>query len=108
MAGTFGVISIVGPLANALVLPLLPVMIVTGATGAILSTLNPAFGWALLQLTGLGTSVVTTVARVLGAVPGAAIQVGNWPASWSIAEAVGVVAALVTLAVMTRRTVLVQ
>jgi len=108
MAGTFGVISIVGPLANALVLPLLPVMIVTGATGAILSALNPAFGWALLQLTGLGTTVVTTVARVLGAVPGAAIQVGNWPASWSIAEAVGVVAALVALAVMTRRTVLVH
>jgi hypothetical protein len=62
----------------------------------------------LLQVTGLGTSFVTTVARVLTALPGAAIQVGNWPASWSIAEAAGVVAALATLAVMTRRTVLVR
>jgi len=108
MAGTFGVISIAGPAANALVLPLLPVMIVTGATGAILSALNPAFGWALLQLTGFGTSFVTGVARVLTAVPGSAIQVGNWPASWSVAEAAGVGAALTTLAVMTRRTVLIR
>jgi competence protein ComEC len=108
MAGTFGVISVAGPVANAIVLPLLPVMIVTGATGAILSTLSPALGWGLLQLTGLGTSIVATVARVLTATPGAAIQVGNWPASWSIAEAAGVVAALVTLAVSTRRTVLIH
>ena len=108
MAGTFGVISVAGPIANAVVLPLLPVMIVTGAVGAILSTLNPALGWALLQVTGLGTSLVTTLARVLTALPGAAIQVGNWPASWTIAEAAGVSAALATLAVMTRRTVLVQ
>ncbi len=108
MAGTFGVISIAGPIANAVVLPLLPVMIVTGAVGAILSTLNPALGWVLLQITGLGTSFVTAVARVITALPGAAIQVGNWPASWSIAEAAGVVAALATLAVMTRRTVLIR
>ena len=108
MAGTFGVISIAGPAANALVLPLLPVMIVTGATGAILSALNPALGWWLLQLTGLGTSFVTTVARVLTAIPGAAIQVGNWPTAWSVAEGAGVVAALATLAVMSRRTVLIR
>jgi hypothetical protein len=84
------------------------VMIVTGATGAILSAVNPAFGWALLQLTGFGTSIVTAVASALTAVPGSAIQVGNWPASWSVAETAGVVAALTTLAVMTRRTVLIR
>jgi ComEC/Rec2-related protein len=108
MAGTFGVITVAGPIANAIVLPLLPVMIVTGGAGAILGTLDPALGWGLLQVTGLGTSIVTTVARLLTAVPGAAIQVGNWPASWSVAEAAGVVAALVTLALMTRRTLLLQ
>lgn len=108
MAGTFGVISVAGPVANAIVLPLLPVMIVTGATGAILGTLNPALGWGLLQLTGIGTSIVTTVARLVTALPGAAIQVGNWPAPWSIAEAAGVVAALATLAIMTGRTVLIR
>jgi competence protein ComEC len=104
MAATFGVISIAGPIANAVVLPLLPVMIVTGAGGAILSALNPALGWALLQITGFGTSFITAIARVLTGLPGAAIEVGNWPASWSIAEAAGVVVALVTVAVMTRRT----
>jgi competence protein ComEC len=104
MAGTFGVLSLAGPVANALVLPLLPVMIVTGATGSILSALNPALGWALLQVTGLGTSAIATLARALAAIPGAAIQVGNWPAAWSIAEAAGMVTALTTLAIMTRRT----
>ena len=54
MAGTFGVISLGGPIANALVLPLLPAMIVVGGAGAILSALHPALGWALLQLAGLG------------------------------------------------------
>ena len=104
MAGTFGVISLGGPIANALVLPILPVMIVTGGAGAILSTLNPAFGWVLLQLTGFGTSAVTTVARVTAAIPGATVQVGNWPVAWTITEAAGIVTGLVTLAVVTHRT----
>ncbi len=104
MAGTFGVISVAGPVANALVLPLLPAMIVIGGTGAALSALNPALGWALLQVTGLGTSAITLVARALSAIPGAAIQVGNWPTAWTVAEAAGVAAMLGTLAFMTRRT----
>jgi competence protein ComEC len=103
MAGTFGVISMAGPVANALVLPMLPVMIVTGATGAILSALSPVLGWALLQLAGTGASAVTALASGMAAVPGAAIQVGNWPPAWSTAEAVGVVTALATVALMTRR-----
>jgi competence protein ComEC len=104
MAGTFGVISIGGPIANALVLPLLPVMILTGGTGAILSALSPALGWVPLQLAGAGSSVVTTVAGVVAAIPGAAVQLGNWPPAWSVAEATGVMVALATLAVMTHRT----
>ena len=104
MAGTFGVLSLSGPIANALVLPLLPVMIVTGGAGAILSAINPALGWMPLQLAGLGTAATTLVARVLSSVPGAAIQVGNWPASWSIAEAAGGVTALTALAVAARLT----
>ena len=103
MAGTFGVISMAGPVANALVLPMLPVMIVTGATGAILSALSPVLGWALLQLAGTGASAVTALASGMAAVPGAAIQVGNWPPAWSTAEAVGVVTALATVALMTHR-----
>jgi ComEC/Rec2-related protein len=104
MAGTFGVIALAGPVANAVVLPILPVMIVTGGTGALLSALSPALGWPLLQFAGLGTAAITTVARIVTGVPGATIQVGNWPAAWSIAEGAGMVAALATLAVMTSRT----
>ena len=44
MAGTFGVVALGGPLANALVLPLLPLMIVSGGAGAILSALHAGDG----------------------------------------------------------------
>jgi len=98
MAGTFGVIALGGPLANALVLPLLPIMIVSGGVGAILSALHPGLGWVLLQFTGLGTVVITGVARAITAVPGAALLVGNWPPAWSIAETAGVVTAFAVLA----------
>ena len=56
-------------------------MIVAGGPGAILSALAPGdSAGVLLQLAGLGTSVTTTVARVITAIPGAAIQIGSWPA----------------------------
>ena len=97
MAGTFGVIALGGPIANALVLPLLPVMIVVGGLGATLSAVHPALGWMLLQFASAGTSITTTVARLISAIPGAAIQIGSWPVAWSAAEGVGVVAALVVL-----------
>jgi ComEC/Rec2-related protein len=98
MAGTFGVIALGGPLANALVLPLLPVMILSGGAGAILSALHPGLGWVLLQITGLGTGLITGVARAITAVPGAAIVVGNWPPAWSIAETAGLVTAVAVFA----------
>jgi competence protein ComEC len=98
MAGTFGVVALGGPVANALVLPLLPVMIVTGGAGAILSALHPGLGWVLLQITGLGTWAITGVGRAVTAIPGAAIMVGSWPAAWSIAETAGIVAGFGALA----------
>ncbi len=96
MAGTFGVISIVGPVANALVLPLLPAIIVVGGGGAILSAALPVVGWLPLHLAAVVVSGVVLVARGLTALPGSSFQVGSWPASWSIAELGGliVVAAL--------------
>ncbi len=103
MAGTFGVVALVGPIANAIVLPLLPAMIVAGGSGAILSAIHPAFGWLPLQLAGLGTGAITAVARLVTALPGAAIQVGSWPASWSIAELAGLLTAALVVAVAARR-----
>ena len=102
MAGTFGVVALMGPIANAIVLPLLPVMIVAGGSGAILGAIHPAIGWLPLQVAGVGTSVITAVARLVTALPGAAIQVGSWPASWSIAEAAGLLTAAAVLALAAR------
>jgi competence protein ComEC len=102
MAGTFGVVALGGPVANALVLPLLPVMIVTGGSGAILSAIHPGLGWVLLQCTAVGTAAITTVARAITAIPGAAISVGSWPAAWSITELAGLVAACAVLALSHR------
>ncbi|MGA7987487.1 MAG: ComEC/Rec2 family competence protein [Candidatus Dormiibacterota bacterium] len=102
MAGTFGVIALGGPLANALVLPLLPIMIVSGGAGAILSALHPGWGWVLLQGTAAGTALITTIARVIAGVPGAAVQIGNWPAAWSLAEVAALFAALAVLALSSR------
>jgi ComEC/Rec2-related protein len=98
MAGTFGVVALGGPVANSLVLPLLPVMIVAGGVGASLSALHPGLGWVLLQFANLGTSLTTDIARVVSAIPGVAIQVGSWPAAWSVAEVCGLVAACAVLA----------
>jgi ComEC/Rec2-related protein len=103
MAGTFGVVALGGPAANALVLPLLPVMIVTGGSGALLSALHPGLGWVLLQCTALGTAAITGVARAITAIPGSAIAVGSWPAAWSIAEVAGVLAAGAVLALSAQR-----
>lgn len=104
MAGTFGVIALGGPIANALVLPLLPVMIVAGGLGAALSAVHPGLGWIPLQFASLGTSAATTVARVVSAIPGAAIQIGTWPAAWSVAEASGLAVAFAVLAWTVRGT----
>ena len=101
MAGTFGVIALAGPVANALVLPLLPLMIVVGGLGATLSALHPALAGCCCN-SPAPTSITTTVARRVSAIPGAAIEIGSWPAAWSAAEGVGVVAALVVLVIATR------
>ena len=93
MAGTFGVVSPAGPVANAVVLPLLPVLIVLGGAGAALGAVLPAIGWPLLQLGGLGASVIVLVGRVSTAVPGAFVQVGTWPVAWTVAEVCGLCAA---------------
>ena len=101
MAGTFGVIALGGPIANAVVLPLLPVMIVAGGLGA---ALHPGLGWIPLQLANIGASMTTTVARLVSAIPGAAVQIGSWPAVWTVAEAFGLVVAFAVLMAATRST----
>jgi competence protein ComEC len=102
MAGTFGVIALGGPIANALVLPLLPVMIVAGGLGGALSALQAGLGWVPLQFASFGASLTTSVARLVTAIPGAAVQIGSWPGGWSLAEAFGGVVAAAVLVTATR------
>lgn len=89
MANTFGVIALLGPVANALVLPFLPGLIVLGSAGAMAGALVPAAGWALLQLGGAGATLTIVIARLVAGVPGAALQVSGWPSGLVAAEVCG-------------------
>jgi competence protein ComEC len=92
-AGTFGVLSLVGPFANALVLPLLPVDIVVGGAGAMAATPSPALGWLPLEVAGLVSRIVLAVAQGMASLPMAAIPVQLWPSEWTFAELAAVGAA---------------
>lgn len=82
-AATFGVLSLVGPLANALVLPLLPIVIVCGGLGALGAVALPAIGWLPLQVAALGCRALLAVAQGAAALPFAAIHLQLWPAAWT-------------------------
>jgi competence protein ComEC len=85
-AGTFGVLSLVGPFANALVLPLLPLIIVLGGAGAVLTTLAPALGWLPLEAGAVLSHAVLAIARGAASLPFAAIHLQLWPAQWTLVE----------------------
>lgn len=103
MAGTFGVIAFLGPVANALVLPLLPALIVIGGAGAIAATITPMLGWPLLQLAGLGASLTVGIAQVIASIPGAALHVAGWPAPWLAAEVAGLAGAALAARILMSR-----
>jgi competence protein ComEC len=85
-AGTFGVLSLVGPIANALVLPLLPLIIVVGGVGALLITVAPAFGWLPLEAGAVLSRAVFAIAQGAATLPFAAIHLQLWPAEWTLVE----------------------
>ncbi|MFN2569827.1 MAG: ComEC/Rec2 family competence protein [Candidatus Dormibacteria bacterium] len=98
MAGTFGVLSLIGPVANALVLPVLPALIVLGGAGAAAASILPTAGWLPLHLAGAGVDGIMLVASVTSSLPGAAIHVGEWPPLWTMAEIAGLFAGSAALA----------
>ena len=91
-AATFGVLSLVGPSANALVLPLLPPVIVVGGAGALASTLMPAVGWLPLEMAAAATRVVLAIAQGAASLPFAAVQVQLWPSTWTVVELAAIAA----------------
>jgi competence protein ComEC len=94
MATNFHVLSPSGPLANALVLPLLPALVGAGLLVAPLA-LIPGIGQvAALPLAGL-LNYVEQVAAVLARVPGAAFAAPDFPAWVGVAYYVALGAAVV-------------
>jgi len=81
MATDFHLISPVGPLANALVLPLLPAMVAAGLLLGPLSLLPGVAGAVAITVAGL-LAYLEQVAYVLARVPAAAINIPRFP-TWT-------------------------
>src|SRR5256714_10046257 len=81
MATDFHLISPVGPLANALVLPLLPAMVAAGLLLGPLSLLRGAAAAAAIPVAGL-LAYLEQVAYVLARAPAAAIDIPRFP-TWT-------------------------
>jgi competence protein ComEC len=82
MLANFHQLSLIGPAANALVLPLLPVVMILGGTGAFLGSPLAAAGWPLLQAAGVIASWYRMVIESLGTLPAAAITMPFFPPRW--------------------------
>ena len=100
MLANFHQLSIVAPVANALVLPLLPVIMVLGGGGALLAALLAAVGgpvtpsvsavvsWPAMQASGAIASWFRIVIETAGGLPFAAIVAPYFPARWLAAAAI--------------------
>jgi competence protein ComEC len=85
-AATFGLVSLVGPLANALALPLLPPLIALGAVGAGVGAVVPALGFLPLQAAGALAELVAAIAHWMSSLPLASLTVNGWPAMYAVVE----------------------
>jgi competence protein ComEC len=94
MATSFNVLSPVAPLANAVVLPLLPVLVAAGLLLAPLAVL-PAVGQAAALPVAALLAYVEQVAGLLAQVPAAALPVPDFPAAAGLAYYAALAAALV-------------
>jgi hypothetical protein len=74
--------------ANALVLPLLPLIMVIGGAGAIAAAMLAIAGWPALQLAGVVAAWFSLVVRFCGSLPGAALVMPYFPARWLAAAGV--------------------
>jgi competence protein ComEC len=88
MLASFHQVSLVAPVANALVLPLLPAVMVIGGSGAILAAVWQAAGWPVLQLAGLIIAWFERVIEVTAAAPAASLTTPYFPPRWIAAAAI--------------------
>ncbi len=103
MAATFGVVSLVGPLANALGVPLLPPLIVAGALGAVVAVLLPAVATAALAPAAGLVLLLAAIATRAAALPMAALHVAAWPRVAVVVELASIAAAATVWLVLRRR-----
>jgi competence protein ComEC len=80
-------VSLIGPLANMLVVPLLPFLMVAGGAGALAAGLWMPAGWLPLQAAGAVARWLQAVIQTTGSAPFAALKTPYFPASWLAAAA---------------------
>ena len=88
MLANFHQLSLIGPVANALVLPLLPAVMVVGGAGAVVGGPIARAGWPLLQAAGMIASWYRLVIESLGSLPVAAITLPYFPPRWLAAAVI--------------------
>jgi competence protein ComEC len=82
MLANFHQLSLIGPVANALVLPLLPAVMIVGGAGALVGSPLAMAAWPLLQAAGVIASWYRLVIESLGSLPLAAITMSYFPPRW--------------------------
>jgi competence protein ComEC len=82
MLANFHQLSLIAPVANALVLPLLPLVMIVGGAGAFVGCLLAPAGWPLLQTAGAIASWYRVVIEGLGSLPAAAVTMPYFPPRW--------------------------
>lgn len=81
-------VSLIGPLANMLVVPLLPFMMVAGGVGAATAALWVPAGWLPLQAAAVVARWFQAVVQTTANVPFAALAAPYFPPSWLAAAAI--------------------
>src|SRR2546427_5492794 len=82
MLANFHQLSLIGPVATALVLPLLPAVMIVGGAGALVGSPLAMAAWPLLQAAGVIASWYRLVIESLGSLPLAAITMPYFPPRW--------------------------
>jgi ComEC/Rec2-related protein len=103
MASTFGVVSLVGPAANALAVPLLAPLLVLAGVGAPLAMLSPLLGFVPLQAAGALAGAIATIAHWTAGLPLAALHVPAWSPVLTLAEVGALAVAVPTWHAIRRR-----
>jgi competence protein ComEC len=92
LAGVFGQISLVAPVANLVALPAVAPVTIVGLLAGALGSVAASLGSVLAELTGPFATWILWVARVAGSWSGAAVECPRW-VGWVLAAPVVLVAA---------------